>query len=326
MSQRFAESGIERVEFSVHTADEVADVVSQFYVGHRPRLGSLGPDASFKLVTSSLPQLGADVLDARMTYETATDPFPSPVSMVVLRGTVRIATGRESVNFAPGQSWLYRTGLPADIFWKDLSGVLIRASAHDLLLAARELTGLPDLDLRFHSIVPASRALGRYWREVAMLVAREMSSADSAVASPLVADQLRRLVAAGLLAVFPNTTMTMGHLPGPGHAAPASVRRAVAFIEDNCDRPLTVSEVAEAAGTGTRALQAAFARHHGMSPMAYLRRVRLEQAHRALQTTDPTTGTTVEQVARQWGFANPGRFAAEYRAVFGRYPRETLRG
>jgi AraC-like DNA-binding protein len=325
MNERL-ESEIERVEFSVHTADEVADVVTQLYVGHRPRLRTLSPDASFRLVTSSLPHLGADVLDARMTYETATDPFPSPVSVVVLRGTVRVATGRESVNFAPGESWLYRTGLPADIHWKDLSGVLVRASAQELLLAAREITGVRDLELRWHSIVPASRALGRYWREVAMLAAREMSSPDSALSSALVASQLQRQVAHSLLAVFPNTTMTMGHLPGPGHAAPASVRRAVAFIEDNCDRSITVAEVAEAAGTGPRALQAAFARHHGMSPMAYLRRVRLEQAHRELQTADPTTGTTVEQIARQWGFANPGRFAAEYRAAYGCYPRETLRG
>lgn len=326
MTERVARRDIERVEFSVHTADEVADVVSRLYVGHRPRLRALPPDASFRLVTSSLPGLGADVLDARMTYETVTDPFPSPVSVVVLRGVARIATGPESVDFLPGQSWLYRTGLPADIRWKDLSAVLVRASFRDLLTAARELTGVRDLDLRFHSIQPASRALGRYWREVAMLVAREMSAAESALTSPLVASQLQRQVTEGLLAVFPNSTMTLGHLPGPGHAAPASVRRATAFLEDNCDRPISVSEVAEAAGTGTRALQAAFARHHGMSPMAYLRRVRLEQAHRALLAADPGTGTTVEQVARRWGFANPGRFAAEYRAAYGRYPRETLRG
>jgi AraC-like DNA-binding protein len=319
------ETDVTHAEYAVHTADEVADIVSRLYVGHRPRLRSLRPDASFRLVTSSIPGLGADVVDALMTYETATDPFPSPVSVVVFRGTVRIATGREAVDFVPGQSWLHRTGLPADVYWKDLSGVVVRASGRDLAATARELAGVDDLDLRFHSVVPASRALGRYWREVAMLVARELASPDSAVRSPLVASQLRRQVATSLLAVVPNTTMTLDHLPGTGHAAPPAVRRAIAFMDENCDRPLSVTEVAQAAGTGTRALQAAFARHQGTSPMAYLRRVRLEQAHRALQGADPATGTTVEQVAREWGFANPGRFAAEYRAAYGRYPRDTLR-
>jgi transcriptional regulator GlxA family with amidase domain len=74
-----------------------------------------------------------------------------------------------------------------------------------------------------------------------------------------------------------------------------------------------------------RALQYAFARHYGLSPTRYLRRVRLERAHRDLQAADPTQGDTVAAIAAAWGFATPSRFAAMYRETYGYPPSHTLR-
>ncbi|UYP19752.1 ANTAR domain-containing protein [Rhodococcus sp. Z13] len=56
--------------------------------------------------------------------------------------------------------------------------------------------------------------------------------------------------------------------------------RAAAFIESAAGRPIRLSEVAEAAGIGERALQYGFVRYYGTTPMGYLRAVRLERAHR----------------------------------------------
>jgi AraC-like DNA-binding protein len=39
-----------------------------------------------------------------------------------------------------------------------------------------------------------------------------------------------------------------------------------------------------------------------------------------------TPGTSVEQVARRWGFTHLGRFAHDYRVAFGQLPSATLRG
>lgn len=86
----------------------------------------------------------------------------------------------------------------------------------------------------------------------------------------------------------------------------------------------TVTDVARAAGVGPRALQLAFAHHLGLSPMGYVRRVRLECAHRELQAADPTAGDTVAAIAGRWGFAKPDRFAVAYRAAYGETPSHTL--
>ena len=72
-------------------------------------------------------------------------------------------------------------------------------------------------------------------------------------------------------------------------------------------------------------MQHAFAGHYDTAPTAYLRRVRLEHAHRELQAADPTRGGIVADVAVRWGFAKPGRFAAAYREAFGVNSNQTLR-
>jgi AraC-like DNA-binding protein len=58
--------------------------------------------------------------------------------------------------------------------------------------------------------------------------------------------------------------------------------------------------------------------------MGYVRLVRLRQAHLDLLAADPTTGTTVTQVAARWGFFHPGRFARYYREIYGASPYQTL--
>jgi transcriptional regulator GlxA family with amidase domain len=156
-------------------------------------------------------------------------------------------------------------------------------------------------------------------------VHQQMADAGSGLAEPLVAAQLAELMAATALAAFPNTTMRSDHLRSPGGVAPAVVRRAVQFVDAHASLPITVTDIARAAGVGPRALQLAFARHLGCSPTAYVRRVRLECAHRELQAADPTTGDTVAAIAARWGFAKPDRFAAAYRAAYGAPPSHTLR-
>lgn len=110
--------------------------------------------------------------------------------------------------------------------------------------------------------------------------------------------------------------------PGPG---PATVRRALAYMEEYAARPLTVGALAEAVGLSVRALQQAFARHRGTTPMSELRRIRLARAHRDLRAADPTRGTTVAEIARRWNFGRADRFAAAYRRVYGVPPSRTLR-
>jgi AraC-like DNA-binding protein len=112
----------------------------------------------------------------------------------------------------------------------------------------------------------------------------------------------------------------------PGRVAPAVLRRAVAYIDEHADQPVTLAQIAAAAGVSGRALQYAFRRRYATTPTGYLRRVRLERARCELQAADPVGGTTVADVARRWGWVNPSGFAAAYRQQFGHTPGQVLRG
>ena len=55
--------------------------------------------------------------------------------------------------------------------------------------------------------------------------------------------------------------------------------------------------------------------------MAYLKKYRLEQVRRIL-LSDRSYGN-VSSIALDWGFAHLGRFAIEYRKLFGEAPSQT---
>ncbi|TNM70467.1 helix-turn-helix transcriptional regulator [Streptomyces sp. NP160] len=180
-------------------------------------------------------------------------------------------------------------------------------------------------DLRFDGHTPLDDGLRRGWLHVTAFARSQLAAPSAAGSSPLVAAALADLVAATALVTFPNTALSASAAAGPGWVAPAVVRRAVAHLEAHADQPLTVSDIARAAGVGPRALQLAFARHLGTTPTALLRRVRLERAHRELQTAQATAGDTVAAVARRWGWASASRFSAAYQRSYGVPPSRTLR-
>ncbi len=146
----------------------------------------------------------------------------------------------------------------------------------------------------------------------------------SATASPLVLGSAARLLVATALTVFPNTMVTEPTAGDRRDARPATVQRAVSFIEANADIDITIADIARAAGVTARAVQLAFRRHLDITPAGYLRRVRLDRAHRQLQAADPDHDS-VTAVAYRWGFSSPSRFATYYRQAYGVPPSRTLR-
>jgi len=105
--------------------------------------------------------------------------------------------------------------------------------------------------------------------------------------------------------------------------APRHTHGAIDFMHANMHRPLTVIDIADAVGVSVRSLQAAFRQFKDTTPAAYLRRIRLQTAHAELSS--PENRLPVSEVALKWGFTQMGRFAGQYRAMFGVYPSETAR-
>lgn len=87
---------------------------------------------------------------------------------------------------------------------------------------------------------------------------------------------------------------------------------------------LRVAEICAVLGVSDRMLRLCFEEHLGVSPSSYLRLHRMQQTHRALRSGNPDAATVAE-IARRYGVRHLGRFAANYRALYGELPSATLR-
>lgn len=230
-----------------------------------------------------------------------------------------VATGRSSVDVAPGQPVALPSSSPFSFEARSGRQNLVQVGRVFLDGVATERHGGLSQPITFrHDIALDPRAVADWWRVV---------SAASPVISDLEAAPLLRMEAClaltrSMLSTFPWHTQ----LVPPALLAPrlARVRAAVEFLHDNAHLPITPADAAAAAQLHTRSMQNAFRRHLDMSPTEYLRRIRLDRVRRDLLEHSPKTAT-VNDLARAWGFGNLGRFASAYQQQFGEKPNETLR-
>jgi AraC family ethanolamine operon transcriptional activator len=96
------------------------------------------------------------------------------------------------------------------------------------------------------------------------------------------------------------------------------------LLQTQPERCLRVGEICAALGVSARTLRICCEEQLGMGPTEYVRRRRMQLAHRALRNRSPETAN-ISAVARRYGFRSLGRFAADYRALYGELPSATLR-
>jgi AraC-like DNA-binding protein len=139
---------------------------------------------------------------------------------------------------------------------------------------------------------------------------------------PLVRASLFHTLAMAALQCFPLST-DPAEQPLSGSAQLEKYRRAVTFIDDHASLPITVGDIAGAAGTTIAQLNEAFRAHRGTTARSYLWTVRLAAAHTDLLVSDPSS-TDLAELAGRWGFADLDRFTRRYRAQYGEDPAATL--
>ncbi|WP_425760906.1 AraC family transcriptional regulator [Micromonospora sp. DT231] len=301
--------------------EEAHHVIALKYGEHRVRIS--GPPARFHYRQATLRVDDLEFGESRYTMRNRSEalPYRDFTAVTVAHGRYAVRTDTEELRLGPGMTGRYPE-VGAVHLIDDLTAVSVGLPMQRVAAAASVRTGLPIANFRFTTMAPLSPAMALLWQSVTAFTRRQLA-VNAVAASPLARAGLVDLVATTAVAVFPNTTMTINYLPGQAGVGRAIVRRAAEFIEAHAAAPLTVGRIAEACEVSQRALQVAFQRYHGQTPMAFLRAVRLRQAHWDLQHAKP--GQTVAETARRWGWTHPGRFAQAYRETYGCHPYDTLR-
>jgi AraC-like DNA-binding protein len=91
------------------------------------------------------------------------------------------------------------------------------------------------------------------------------------------------------------------------------IERARGFVHDHQDRPLSLDEIAGQAALSRFHLSRSFAEVHGLPPLAYHRRLRLDRAARLLR--DGAASPT--ELSERLGYASLSAFTRAFRQAYG---------
>lgn len=184
------------------------------------------------------------------------------------------------------------------------------------------LGGPVTRELAFEPVFDWGTLPAQSLRRLVQLMVQELGAPTPIAGSQLATRSFIDLMLYTLLRAVPHNYSD--HLARAGSAPiPGIIRRAEAYIHAHVEEPIALHEVAEAAGCSVRSLQLGFRRFRETTPLAAIRLARLVAVRDALRSGD--ISGTVTDLALRFGFTNPGRFAHDYRALFGEAPRDALR-
>jgi AraC family transcriptional regulator, ethanolamine operon transcriptional activator len=145
-------------------------------------------------------------------------------------------------------------------------------------------------------------------------------NASSGAPSTIIGGTLLPLLAAAVDTANGSSVEASRHLS----RRVAAVRMCETYMREHLAAEVSLLDLSRASGIRVRSLINAFEAVTGLSPMVYLKRLRLSGARHALRHANKLQ-TRVIDIATDWGFWHMGHFAATYRAMFGETPSETLR-
>jgi AraC-like DNA-binding protein len=293
--------------------------------GARGRVDGLAPDNPTRVTRLTMGHACVTAADLPRSLEFETDGWSYYAVTQVKSGSLQIGAATRAQQCAIGDAILaVRPGRSCWARTTDAEISLTAVSPEALL----RITGDPEAHgepvVRFTSGRPRSTAAAAQWSTAIDYVTATLQSALHTEDTALVVGGATSLLASTMLHVFPNTYADAEHAEQPDVSAPL-LRRAVDYIRENSARDIAIGDVANAISVTPRAVQYMFRRHLDTTPMAYLRKIRLDRAHRDLLAADPSRDT-VAAIATRWGFAHTGRFSQIYRAEFGESPSVTLYG
>jgi AraC-like DNA-binding protein len=306
--------------------DEAHQQITKVYNEHSLSARD-GQALDFKLRYLSSDRLTLGKLRYGVDAELKAPPLDSAYHLnLPIRGaSVASQAGDSATSEAGKRGVLLNPSAPFSVRWRsDAVQYAIRVPRAALegelaALIGRPVTAPIKFALGFDMTSPSGEGLLAAVRHLR----KEMSRDHGIAEFPLVRAQLESYVLSRILLAIPHE---FHHLLS-GTVDPIRrrhIREAINFMEEHAAEPITAADIARAACVGMRALQSGFRAELNMTPMSYLRHLRLDRARADLLASSGEV--SVSRVASRWGFTHLGRFAEQYKMKFGELPSEAARG
>jgi AraC-like DNA-binding protein len=330
MSSAFAMSGLpgalinspERQLFASRDLSQTRSLVGGVMKPHELNVRGTGQEVNARMHHMSFGGVSLN----RLKYGAEVDIAPGPLDnfyliQMPLSGHALITSGNQQINSDPDMASVLSPLDSTLMRWSaDCDQLMVRIDRELIDRAIGALSGrLEPEAVRFQ--------LGFQWRQCApwRCLVQYLTECANHPLDPsqyrLMVNQIEQLVVATLVGAQPHDMEAIK----PARCAtvlPRHVKRVQEYLRANVSEPITADQMALVAGVSLRSLYAAFKEYCGVSPLQYLRMLRLDGARQSL-LTEPNCN--IGTIAMRWGFGHLGRFSTEYKERFGESPSQTLR-
>ena len=264
--------------------------------------------------------------DVRIDVSSGEEGDDGLLFYVVTGGGGNLRRGNTEMDFSTTRGVVRDLSRSIMVTQEGLSGFALPLSKESMRRHAHAVIGadVGTTPVVFDQGIDMTAPGGRQFRNTVHFVANALDGPLREMDNPILARQMEELLLTQILTLLPNSFSDAIAGCATRVALPYHVKRARDYIHDHAHTAVGIADIAAAARCGYRTVQNAFKNVYGMSPMAYLRLVRLKRVHGAL-LDGGENGATIAKIARAWGFGHMGRFAEMYRRQFGELPSETVR-
>ncbi|GAB6051475.1 AraC family transcriptional regulator [Magnetospira thiophila] len=315
--------------FKSNELHEMQDILAQMTETHKVDVVGKGHEINASLRSAAfsdfnLMHVTYGAVPTRVqTYENDEDTL---LLFILTHGAARGGHKGEEFEISTTAGLMRDARLPLVARQKDFATFVVPLPKETLKRHAAALHGkeMGDRDIAFEPTLDLSTSNGRHVRNTVHYIADALDGPLLGSDNAIVFNGLRDLLLTNVLSCVPNDCFDQMKSTKPSDPiVPYYVKRARDYIHAHAASVITLETLAAHAGCGYRTLQIAFNDLYGMSPMAYVRHVRLSFAHEDLLSA--VDGVSVRDVALRWGFIHLGWFSKKYLEQFGVLPSQTLR-
>ncbi|MBF7685419.1 AraC family transcriptional regulator [Acinetobacter sp. B10A] len=213
--------------------------------------------------------------------------------------------------------------LPLKMRWKkDAPQLMLKINQSDFLHHVQQHLPHYENTPIFNPKLDFSTLGGSYFLQLMTTLIDALSIKNHPLHHPIALKQFESSLFTALLYGQDNDALNVITRYQDKPVSPHFIKRTECYMREHLHEPLNIEILAKHAGVSTRTLFSGFKNFLGMTPMTYLKELRLEQAYQELKKNEYLS---VTDIAYKWGFTHLGRFSQEYKRRYGELPSSTHR-
>lgn len=307
--------------------EEIRRLTSAKIRDHRIEAVDQGEPIGATHNVAELNGLSVHVIQYAMRSLIRCDPLKQFYLVVLpLHGTVRMVAGDHDNKCDPNSAIIIPNDLRFALHWEaGATAVVLQVEKKRLERKLEAYLGFPvERRVRFKQWIDTSSGAGAFLRATLWMVIDQLDKNPWEEITPLLSNEFAEALMATLLrSDFHNYQHLVG---GVSHGSlPKIMKDAMRYIRQNLKEDFQAGDIAEAVGTSPRSIQTGFKKYLRMSPMHYVRAMRLAEIRRELLDSKRSDLHSLTALAQEYGFNHLGRFSAYYRQAYDENPSQTIR-